>query len=148
METKKDIVYIDLDDTLADFYGAYLLAKHRNPKLVYPQSQLKFFENLQPIEGAIEAYFKLKEHYNVRILTAPSVKNPLSYMEKRLWVEKHLGLEECHGLNISEDKTALRGRYLIDDYPQTGEFKPEWEQIYFGGKKFPNWSAVLSYLIK
>ena len=146
-EKYKPVIYIDMDDTLCDYSGAFLLAIMKTDKILYPQSQLKFFENLEPIKGAVEAYNKLKEHYRVSILTAPSVRNPLSYMEKRLWVEKHLGLDECDTLNICKDKTALRGAYLIDDMPQVGKFNPEWEQIYFRSPEFPDWESVLAYLL-
>jgi 5'(3')-deoxyribonucleotidase len=133
---------------MCDYYHAFILARYKNPNISYPQSQLKFFENLEPIDGAVEAYFKLKEQYNVILLTAPSVNNPLCYMEKRLWVEKHLGLAECDKLHICVDKTLSRGRYLIDDCVQKGLLKPEWEQIFFGSKRFPDWDSVLAYLIK
>ena len=146
MENKKDIVYVDMDDTLCDFNSAFISALHYNPSIRFPQSQLKFFENLDPIIGAIEGYHKLKKDYDVRILTAPSVRNPLCYMEKRLWVEKHLGYDECNNLILAQDKTALRGRYLVDDFMQYGAFKPEWEHIVFGSKLYPNWTAVLNYL--
>jgi 5'(3')-deoxyribonucleotidase len=84
----KDITYVDLDDTMADFMKSYGIALHREPGVIYPQSQLKFFENLEPIEGAIEGYKKLKEKFNVYILSKPSVYNPLSYTEKILWVQR------------------------------------------------------------
>lgn len=143
----KEICYFDMDDTMCDFIKAYKISIHNQPGIIYPQSQFKFFENLEPIDGAVEAYFKLKEKYDVKILTRPSVFNPLSYMEKRLWIEKHLGFGECKKLIMSCDKTLLRGRYLIDDLEQKGAFEPEWEQIKFGSPGFPNWESVLDYLL-
>lgn len=148
VKTELEIVYVDLDDTMCNFGQAYARAIARNPKIMFPQSQLKFFENLAPVKGAIEGFNKLTKRYDVRILTAPSVYNPLSYMEKRLWVEKYLGLEVCNDLIICQDKTALRGKYLIDDWPQMGSFKPEWEQIRIFSKDFPSWDAVIKYLMK
>ena len=115
---------------------------------LFPQSQIKFFEDLEPVEGAIEAYNTLKEVYDVRILTCPSVYNPLSYTEKRLWVEKHLGFEECYNLILCRDKTSVRGDYLIDDFPQPGSFEPEWHQLFFGSSEFPHWGAITDYLLK
>lgn len=144
----KKICYIDLDDTLADFETSFRYKLTRNPAIKFPQSQLKFFENLDPISGAIEAYHELKKQYHVKILTAPSVHNPLCYMEKRLWVEKHLGFDECENLIIAKDKTLLRGAYLIDDWPQRGLVVPEWEHLMFGSPQFPNWSSILKYLMK
>ena len=143
----KDNLYIDMDDTMCNFIKSYRIGLYKEPGIIYPQSQIKFFENLEPIDGAIEAWWKLKTKYNVFGLSRPSVYNPLSYTEKRLWFEKHLGFEECNRLILSCDKTLLRGRYLIDDASQSGLLIPEWEQIVFGSVKFPNWEAVLNYLM-
>lgn len=144
----KDICYFDMDDVMADFIKAERLAISKNPGIAFPQSQLKFFENLEPIPGSIEAYNELKQKYNVKILSRPSVYNPLSYMEKRLWVEKYLGFNECKNLILSCDKTLLKGKYLIDDIDQIGLFKPEWEHIHYGSARFPNWDSILYYLLK
>lgn len=146
METK-DTIFVDMDDTLCNFMKAYSIALHKEPGIIYPQSQLKFFENLEPIEGAIEGYKKLKEKYNVYILSKPSIYNPLSYTEKRLWVEKYFGFKECNNLILSCDKTLLRGKYLIDDCEQAGLLVPEWEHIVFGSLKFPDWPSIIKYLM-
>jgi len=147
LHTKK-IIYIDLDRTMCDFDKAYNLAITKNPGIKYPQSQLKFFENLEPIEFAIESYFILKEKYNVFILSKPSVKNPLSYMEKRIWVDKYLGFKECDKLILSCDKTLLNGEFLIDDIEQVGLLKPKWKHIQFGSCEFKNWKTVIDFLMK
>jgi 5'(3')-deoxyribonucleotidase len=147
MSNLKPIVYVDLDDTLCDFAKAQAIAISKEPGIIYPQSQYKFFENLEPIPGAIEGYKTLKTKYDVLILSRPSVYNPLSYTEKRIWVEKYFGFKECDNLILSCDKTLLRGKYLIDDMTQTGLMEPEWERIPFGSPKFPNWYSVLNYLM-
>jgi len=89
----KKIVYIDMDDTLADFMGAYETARERNPAMMFPQAEYGFFANLEPLEGAIESVQRLldSEYLSPYILTAPSTINPLCYTEKRIWVEQHLG---------------------------------------------------------
>lgn len=143
----KDTAYIDMDDTACNFSKAYRIAIAKEPGIIYPQSQLKFFENLEPIEDFVDAYFKLKTKFNVFLLSRPSIFNPLSYTEKRLWVEKYLGFDECGKMMLACDKTLVRGKYLIDDCEQTGLLVPEWEHIVFGGREFPNWKAVLNYLM-
>lgn len=144
----KPIIYIDLDDTLCNFSKAYKYALEKEPGIAYPQSQFKFFENLEPIEDSIESYKLLKDKYTVLILSKPSIYNPLSYTEKRIWVEKYFGFEECNNLILSCDKTLLRGRYLIDDCSQVGLLNPKWEHIKFGSLKFPNWKVIINYLLK
>ena len=77
------IIYIDMDDVLCDFYGAHRKALVDNPKLLFPQSQHGFFANLPEIEDAVASLNGLinSPKYDPYILTAPSIKNPLSYTE-------------------------------------------------------------------
>ena len=71
----KQIVYIDMDDTLCNYTGSFRASLRKNPGIAYPQSQFGFFANLEPIPGGIEAVLNLQasENYFPYILTAPSV---------------------------------------------------------------------------
>ena len=133
-------VFIDLDDTMCDFSKSYRLLK---PKYEYPQSLYGFFRNLEPIKDSIESYNLLETKYDVWILTAPSIYNPLSYSEKREWVEKYLGFERCKKLIISPNKSLLIGDYLIDDNIHEGFLG---EHIHFG-KKYSDWESIIKYLM-
>ena len=66
-----------------------------NLMLFPPQSQYGFFANLVPIPFGVESVKQLIDSnlYDPNILTTPSTKNPLCYTEKRIWIEKHFGLE-------------------------------------------------------
>lgn len=81
--------------------------------------------------------------HDVWLLTAPSVYNPLSYMEKRVWVEKHFGLARAHKLIIAYNKAMIEGDVLIDDGSCHGqrEFGGTW--LRFGGSAYPDWDSVL-----
>ena len=145
---ERKIIFVDMDGVLCDFMKDYnkLISKD-NP---YPQSRINFFKNLEPYSDAVASYRELEEHFDVWILTRPSVLNPLCYMEKRMWVEDHLGIETCHKLIISSDKSLLRGDYLIDDMPRDNignVLNFQGEHIHFGTESAPNWEAVLNYLI-
>ena len=83
---KESIVYVDMDNTFCNYAKAYNLALLNEPGIIYPQSQYRFFENLEPIDEAIESYWKLKEEYFVLFLSRPSSHNPLCYTEKRMWI--------------------------------------------------------------
>lgn len=143
------IVYIDLDDTVCDFKGAYLSALGENPGIQFPQSQYRFFANLQPIEGAIETVRSLidSDEYDPYILSAPSTRNPLSYSEKREWIEVHFGYDFCDKLILCAHKGLLKGHLLIDDNVKgKGQELFEGELIQFGSDAFPNWAAVRNRL--
>lgn len=136
----KQIVHIDMDDTICDYKPAYINALIKNPSVEYPQSVPGFFLDLEPIPGAIEAVKWLEQHHEVYITTRPSYINAHCYTEKRLWVEKYFGLETCRNLTLAPNKGLLIGDVLIDDFLWEN-FKGR--QILFGSDRFPNWETVL-----
>jgi hypothetical protein len=110
---------------------------------------LGFFENLEPIDGAIESINQLRKQFDVYILTAPSNRNPHCYTEKRLWIEKHFDYEFTERLIISSNKSLLKGDFLIDDYAEgKGQESFGGELIQFGTEKYPDWQAVMEYFEK
>lgn len=159
MIKRKKILLIDQDNVMADFNTAVDEAKIKTPGIEFPQCQYKFFENLEPIRGAIPSINKLSKYYDIIFLTRPSVRNPLCYTEKRMWIEYHFNLGMCYRLVICYDKTGQKGDYLIDDqihdgvvkYDEIGilcgRFEPDWQHIHFGHGKFENWSLITEYLI-
>ena len=142
-------IYVDMDDVLCDFIKAYQESKAQNPDLKFPQSQLGFFENLEPIEDAVKSVNKLRTDYDVYVLTAPSNRNPHCYTEKRLWIEKHFDYDFTEKLIISSNKSLLIGDYLIDDYSEgKGQENFQGEFIQFATEKYPNWQSVMEYIYK
>lgn len=140
------IIYIDMDGVLCDFDGATVRDKEAYPDIAYTQSREGFYRNLQPIDGAIKAMEALfiAEGVDPYILTAPSIYNPLSYTEKRLWVEDHLGFEWVKRLIISPDKSLLIGNALIDDHTKgRGQENFKGKLIHFGSPKYPTWTSVI-----
>lgn len=142
---KKPILYVDMDDTICNYKLIHSIKLEKNPEIKFPQSQYGFFLFLPPIDDAIWFLNILKENYDIWILTRPSVQNPLCYTEKRVWVEKHLGMEWCHKLIISPDKALLKGDLLIDDVLWENF---EGEQIQYGKGEFTSWRKVYFYLMK
>lgn len=143
------IIYIDMDGVLCDFDGAMARGKKRFPELPFPQSRKGFYENLVPLPGALEAMEELlkSSNYMPYILTAPSIHNPLSYTEKRIWTEKHLGFKWAKRLIISPNKSLLRGDILIDDHISgRGQEGFDGRLIHFGSADYPGWEAVLDDL--
>jgi 5'(3')-deoxyribonucleotidase len=143
------IVYIDMDDVLCNFTETANQDLKLNPAIKFPQSQYGFFTKLLPLPGAINAVQALlnSDKYTPYILTAPSVKNPLCYTEKRIWVEQHLGFEMVNRLIISPNKSLLKGQYLIDDN-HTGRCQSEFEGelLHFGTSSYPDWASIRKYL--
>lgn len=144
----KKNIYVDMDDVLCDYKAAFAKATEKNPAIKYPQSQCDFFRKLKPIEGGIETveFLRKQEIFEIYILTAPSVFNPFSYLEKRLWIEDHFGFEFTERLIISPNKGLLKGDYLIDDITEgKGQEDFEGKLLHFGQEKYPNWKSILDY---
>ena len=143
------VVYIDMDGVLCDFDGAFERDKQVFPDNPYPQSRKGFYTELKPIKGAVGAMALLidSDGFDPYILTAPSIYNPLSYTEKRLWVENHLGFEWVKRLIISPNKSLLNGDVLIDDH-MTGRGQEKFEGVlfHFGSTDFPDWEIVMQRL--
>lgn len=143
------IVYVDMDDVICDYSTAYRIALERCPEIAFPQSQCGFFQNLEPVVGAVDALNTMlsSSNYSPYILTAPSTRNPWSYTEKRMWVEKHLNNQYIERLIISSDKSLLKGSFLIDDNVKgKGQDRFLGSLIQFGGEKYPDWASVRNYL--
>ena len=136
-------VYVDMDGVLVDYDSAKKKALSINPFVKFPQSQAGFFTGMEPMPGAIKGINAIAKHYDTWILTRPSIKNPLCYTEKRIWVENHLGMEWTKRLIISPSKDLLMGDYLIDDQPWPNF---QGKQLRFGRGECPNWDAVIKEL--
>ncbi len=138
------------DGVLCDFEAAMLRDKRAFPDTPFPQSRKGFYLNLKLILGAQDAmeFFLNADDIDPYILTAPSIYNPLSYTEKRLWIENHLGFEWVKRLIISPNKSLLKGDVLIDDHNSgRGQEDFDGRLLHFGSEDFPDWKTVLAVLI-
>ena len=98
------------------------------------------------IEGAIEAYNKIAEHFDTYILSTSPWENSTAWSDKLKWVKKYLGKHAYKRLILSHHKNLNRGDYLIDDRLKNGADKFQGEHIHFRSDKFPDWESVLKYL--
>lgn len=139
-------IFVDMDGVLCDFRKGLvdnILPTANSMEKEFPQSRLGFFILLEPIEGAIDAINKLKEKYDVWILSRPSFPNMNCYTEKAIWIRKHLGYEMQKKLILAGDKSLLIGDYLIDDTNKDGQERFTGELILFGSEIYPSWKEVL-----
>ena len=144
----KQVGYFDMDGVFCDYHKKVNMLTERNPYMT-PDSAHRvkgFFLDLEPMPGAIEAYMELKEYFQIIFLSTPSWSNPDSYMEKRIWLESHLG-EHCHkNLILSHHKYLNVGRFLVDDHIEGPNGKFTGEIIHFGHNPFENWEVTVPYL--
>lgn len=145
----KLIGYVDMDGVAADFDAAFCKVAEKEwlegQEKKVPE---KFFEDLEPIEGAIESITALAQIYDLYFLSTPQWSNPNCWREKRIWVEKHFGETMFKRLILTHNKGLLKGEFLIDDRIQNGVNEFEGEHIHFGSAQFPNWQKVEQYLVQ
>ena len=143
-------IFFDMDGVLVEFNSAL---RHIDDESIrryegHYQDIPGFFAFMDPMPGAIEAVRKLSQHYEVFILSTAPWKNPSSWSDKRIWVEKYFGDIFFKRIILTHRKDLVLGDYLIDDWGKNGasSFKGEW--IQFGSDQFPNWESVVPYLLK
>lgn len=109
------------------------------------------FSLMDPMPGAIEGYHLLAEHFDTYILSTSPWLNPSATMHKVEWVQKHLGAGKdspaYKRLILSHHKNLNKGHFLIDDRTNNGASEFEGEHIHFKTERFPNWRAVMEYLM-
>ena len=74
---KKKIIYIDMDEVLADFYKLYEEKIESNPSIRFPQAEYGFFANLEPIQDSIES---VKELINCPLFDVYILQNRSNYV--------------------------------------------------------------------
>lgn len=146
-----------MDGVICDFVGAAIktlggnLPPEGTPefKKAIDDCQMipDFYRNLEPIPGAIDAYHALWTKYQVEILSAPSWDNDNSWGDKKWWCQNYLGDKVYKRLSLTHNKGFYEGRALIDDRTKYGVLDFKGEHIHFGTDRFPNWEAVLKYLL-
>ena len=141
---KKKIVYIDLDNTLANYSKA---ANEQGISPIEAKHTKGFFRNLKPVNGAIEAYNLLDKYFEVYILSTAPWSNPDSLTEKLLWVKEYLP-KAYKNVIFSHHKNLNIGDYLIDDSLGNGAANFTGEHIQIGNFKFPCWTAVINYILE
>ena len=149
---EKHRLYFDMDGVLVNFQsGIDKLSDEVKKEYEGNLDNVPgIFGLMEPKTGAIEAVHKLKEHYDVYILTTAPWKNPSAWADKVEWVTRHLNdvfhkrivMTHCKHLLCHSDKD-----YLIDDRTANGASEFGENLIQFGSERYPNWESVLDRLL-
>ena len=155
MNNKKEplpqkILYIDMDGVIVDFTSAFakldneILNQYKDNEEDIPG----IFSLMEAMPDAIQSVELLAKHFDIYILSTAPWDNSSAWTDKIDWLKKYLPEVAYKKLILSHNKNLNKGDYLIDDRLKHGVTKFEGEHIHFGEGKFPNWNAVVEYLIK
>jgi 5'-nucleotidase len=91
------------------------------------------YSALEGISGARRALRQMvSQGHDVRIVTSPWPTNPTCASDKIAWVIRHYGRDWAKRVIITQDKTLVRGDFLIDDKPSiSGAMEPTWEHVLY-----------------
>lgn len=76
-----------------------------------------FFLGLDIITGAKHAINRLRRDYEVVVCTAPLKGSYNAEQEKRLWLDKYFDSELAETAIVTNDKSSVEGRVLVEDNP-------------------------------
>ena len=145
----KKRIYFDMDGVLVDFESG--VAKLDEATKEQYKGKLDevpgIFSLMEPMPGAAEVVRLLARSYDVFILTTSPWNNPTAASDKVQWVKKYLDDVFHKRLIITHRKDLLEGDYLIDDRDKNGAAEFKGEFIKYGSQQFPDWEAVLKYLL-
>ena len=147
--SNKKVLYVDMDNVLVNFQsGIDALNEELKSRYAGCYDEVpNIFAKMQPNEGAIDAMNRLKDKYDIYILSTAPWDNPSAWSDKLEWVKRYLG-EVCYKrLILSHHKNLNAGDYLIDDRKKNGAADFKGELILFGSERFPNWESVVRYLL-
>jgi len=152
---KAKVLYIDMDDVIADFYKAAYnpVTKKIDEELMFKKD---FFLDLEPVPGAKSAVFQLmKMGFDVWILSQPFALDPSSYIQKAEWIGLHFP-QLYNKIILTQDKGLNVGDYLIDDNKKKWQDKFEqnggkFVHFPYGGYNMPNFGdpeGTWDYIVK
>ena len=152
-------IYIDMDNTIADFNRSPMLKEEIQPGVWVTPSEMYspgFFETLSPLDGALAGVrevikFAKKNNIKVHILSKPVAISAYSYSEKVAWIMKWFP-ELFGNIILCQDKGRIIGKnsVLIDD---SLDWKKPWEDnggvfIHFNETEssLPYWKGIVSQI--
>ena len=145
----KKTIFFDMDGVLVNFEsGIERLSDEVKEKYKGRLDEVPgIFALMDPIPGAREAVRLLAKHYDVYILSTSPWNNPTAASDKIEWVKKHMNEIFHKRVILTHHKELCQGDYLIDDRGKNGasEFQGEWLQ--YGSEQYPDWDAILEYLL-
>ena len=148
-------LFFDMDNVLVNFQSGIdrLDEKTRQEYEGHLDDIPGIFALMDPVPGAVEAVQKLRQRYDLYILSTAPWNNPTAWCDKLNWVKKHFGGGEdspfYKRIILTHHKDLCHGDYLIDDRPhKCGVEKFTGELLHFGPEgDYKDWDSVVEDLL-
>lgn len=136
-------IAVDMDGVLADVEAHFLSWYERDYKVkmkredlygkkeeeAFPEkgivkkfaSSPGFFQTVPVMPGALDALEKLREKYEIYIVSA-AMEFPQSLTEKKQWLEDNFPYISWKNIIFCGDKSIIDTDYMIDDHPKNLDF--------------------------
>jgi 5'-nucleotidase len=143
------ILYVDMDNVLVDFKSG--INRLHEPVLSEYEDRYDevpgIFSLMDPMPGAVDSFRRLSEVFDTYILSTAPWGNATAWADKLIWTQKFLGACAHKRLILSHHKNLNQGDFLVDDRTRNGVDRFGGEHIHFGTPEFPDWDAVVHYLL-
>ena len=143
------VLYVDMDNVLVDFPSGVARLDERTRREY--EGRLDevpgIFARMDPMPGALDGYRRLAARFDAYVLSTAPWENPSAWSDKVIWVKRHLGASAYKRLILTHHKDLNLGDFLVDDRTKNGAERFRGEHVHFGTERFPDWDAVLAYLL-
>lgn len=122
----KPKLFLDMDNVLVDTLLILNAIDMGGETVAKPDQIPGIFRDLPPVPGAIDAVNKLRDYYELYILSTAPWQNASAWQDKLIWLQHHFGDDEkspfykrvilAHDKSLSRTPEAI----LVDDRPYHG----------------------------
>ncbi|WP_270321441.1 5' nucleotidase, NT5C type [Weissella confusa] len=154
----KPKLFLDMDNVLVDTLLILNAIDMGGETVVKPDQIPGIFRDLPPVPGAIDSVNKLRDYYELYILSTAPWQNASAWQDKLIWLQHHFGDDEkspfykrvilAHDKSLSRTPEAI----LVDDRPYHGasgwdDAKMDSQWVQYGYEPKMTWQTGLVELL-
>ena len=154
----KPKLFLDMDNVLVDTLLILNAIDMGGETVAKPDQIPGIFRDLPPVPGALDAVNKLRDYYELYILSTAPWQNASAWQDKLIWLQHHFGDDEkspfykrvilAHDKSLSRTPEAI----LVDDRPYHGasgwdDAKMDSQWVQYGYEPKMTWQTGLVELL-
>ena len=154
----KPKLFLDMDNVLVDTLLILNAIDMGGETVAKPDQIPGIFRDLPPVPGALDAVNKLRDYYELYILSTAPWQNASAWQDKLIWLQHHFGDDEkspfYKRVILANDKSLSRTpeAILVDDRPYHGasgwdDAKMDSQWVQYGYEPKMTWQTGLVELL-